>query len=147
MKTPSEASFPRFHSLAPDVRGRLTEQLAGQELRTLRPGSGDEPLLHYWQRDGGRPGKIDYLLEVDQVIIPVELRAGAAGAMKSLHQFMHDKSLGLALRVDTNPPSTMEIDVSTTQGDPARYTLLSLSGYLLWRAKALVREALEDRLR
>lgn len=144
MRTPAEATFPSLEDLAPDVRGRLTEQLAGQELRAMAPGTGDEPVLHYWQRDGGRPGEIDYLVEIDQVVVPVELKAGAAGSMKSLHQFMHDKELGLALRVDTNPPSVMQVDVSTTQGDPARYTLISLPGYLLWRAKDLVRSAAAD---
>jgi len=142
LRTPAEAAFPRVADLAPDVRGRLTEQLAGQELRAMQPGSGDEPVLHYWQRDGGRPGEIDYLVEIDQVIVPVKLKAGATGAMKSLHQFMHDKNLQLALRVDTNTPSVMRVDVFTTQGDPAVYTLLSLPGYLLWRATDLVRTVL-----
>ena len=67
-------------------------------------------------------------------IVPVELKAGVSGTMKSLHQFMFDKQLKLALRIDENPPSLAKIDVATTQGDPARYRLLSLPIYLAWRA-------------
>ncbi len=54
--------------------------------------------------------------------------------MKSLHQFMFDKKLRLALRIDENPPSLATIDVATTQGDPVRYRLLGLPIYLAWRA-------------
>jgi hypothetical protein len=35
---------------------------------------------------------------------------------------------------DENPPSLATIDMSTTQGDPVRYQLLSLPLYLSWRA-------------
>jgi uncharacterized protein len=139
LRTPAAQAFPRLSDLAPGIRGKLAEQLVGQHLRVLKPGSGDEPLLHYWQRSAGRPGEIDYVVEIDQVVVPVELKAGASGSMKSLHQFMHDKGLGLALRVDTNPPSTMDVDVKTTQGQRSRYRLLSLPGYLVWRARDLAR--------
>jgi len=54
--------------------------------------------------------------------------------MKSLHQFMFDKKLGFAIRIDENPPSLATIDVTTTQRDPVSYRLLSLPIYLAWRA-------------
>jgi hypothetical protein len=136
--TPAGASFPGWKSLAPAVRGQLAGQLAGQQLRALSPGSGDEPVLHYWQRSGGRPGEIDFVVQVGHQVIPVELKSGTAGSMKSLHQFMHDKRLGLALRVDTNPPSLQSITVRTTLGDEVSYRLLNLPGHLLWRAASLI---------
>jgi hypothetical protein len=91
------------------------------------------PHLFYWQREGGRPGEIDFVIQADR-IVPVELKSGVSGAMKSLHQFMFDKKLQLAVRVDENPPSLSTVDVTTTQGDPVRYRLLSLPIYLAWRA-------------
>ena len=139
LRTPAVQAFPRLASLAPSIRGKLTEQLAGQQLRSLSPSRGDEPILHYWQRSGGRPGEIDFLVEINQVIVPVELKAGKSGSMKSLQQFMYDKGLALAVRIDANPPSVMDVRVTTTQGDPAAYTLLSLPGYMLWRVAELVR--------
>lgn len=138
LRTPAARVFPRAAELAASIRGKLAEQLAGQQLRVLKPGSGDEPTLHYWQRGGGRPGELDFVVEIDQTVVPVELKAGASGSMKSLHQFMHDKRLDLALRIDTNPPSVMDVDVKTTRGQRASYRLLSLPGYLLWRAGDLV---------
>ncbi len=103
LSTPASKAFPSWDTLSASVRGQLTEQLAGQELRLLDNASGDEPALHYWQRDGGRPGEIDYLLQIAARIIPVEVKAGAAGAMKSLHQFMFDKHLDVAVRFTEIP--------------------------------------------
>lgn len=89
---------------------------------------------------GGCTGEIDYLLELDGRILPVEVKSGAAGSMKSLHQFMQEKRLPLAIRLDRNPPSLQAIHVSTTQGQPVRYQLLNLPHYLC----GFVREILRD---
>jgi predicted AAA+ superfamily ATPase len=141
LATPAGAAFPRWQQLADAVRGRLSAQLAGQQLRVLAPEAGDEPSLHYWQRSGGRPGEIDYLVQTGQRIVPVELKSGASGAMKSLHQFVYERGVKLALRCDTNPPSVQDLEVKTTLGDPVRYRILNLPGYLLWRAAELIGDA------
>ncbi len=138
MNTPAAAAFPAWDALAPDFRSRLSEQMAAQQLRLLYPGGAEEPGLYYWQREGGRPGEIDYLAEVGGRIIPIELKSGAAGSMKSLHQFMHDKDLALAVRCDANPPRDMQVDVATTQGDRAKYRLISLPLYLVWNLPAII---------
>lgn len=51
---------------------------------------------------------------------------------------MHDKHLELAVRCDANPPGDMRMDVATTQGDPARYRLISLPLYLVWNLPAIL---------
>jgi hypothetical protein len=132
--TPAGDRFPKWGDLAPAVRGQLAEQLVGQALLLGGDATGDGPRLFYWQREGGRPGEIDFLIQAGGRIVPIELKSGASGAMKSLHQFMFDKKLQLAVRIDENPPSLATIDVTTTQGDPVRYRLLGLPIYLAWRA-------------
>lgn len=136
--TPAGQAFPAIADLSPQVRGQLAEQLAGQALWASGERRGDGPELHYWQRSGSRPSEIDYILQLGGRIVPVELKSGAAGAMKSLHAFMRNKRLDLAVRLDANPPSTMIVDVKTTQGDPVRYRLLSLPHYLSWNLAAAV---------
>lgn len=140
LRTSTGPEYPRSEDLAPIVRGQLAEQLGSQQLRCLDPDKGHDPELHYWQRSGGRPGEIDHLVQIGLGIVPVEMKAGSAGSMKSLHQFMHDKGLELAVRVDVNPPSLQQMDVKTTVGNPARYQLLNLPGYLLFRVRELVEE-------
>lgn len=136
--TPAGSTFPRWTSLAPQLRGQLAEQVAGQQLRLVQSRPGHEPSLHYWQREGGRAGEIDFVLQCDTRIVPVELKAGAAGAMKSLHQFMLDKRLSVAVRLDANPPSVQPMDLATTLGQQVRYTLLNLPHHLAWRLGELV---------
>jgi predicted AAA+ superfamily ATPase len=131
--TPAGRTFPAWNKLAPQVRGQIMEQIIGQQLRALSADPDGAPRLYYWQQEGGRPGEIDFLIEVDTNILPIELKSGSAGAMKSLHQFMHDKKLNLAIRLDANPPSLQMISVKTTKGDPVRYQLLNLPHYLTWR--------------
>jgi uncharacterized protein len=138
LSTPAGKAFPRWEALSASVRGQLTEQLAGQELRLLDSALGQEPTLYYWQRDGGRSGEIDHVLQLASRIVPVEVKAGAAGAMKSLHQFMFEKRLEVAVRLDRNPPSAFQLSVKTTQGDPVDYRLLSLPLYLVWRLPAIL---------
>lgn len=130
LRAPATEHFPRWDLLAPQVRGQMAEQLLGQQLRLLGPASGDGPLLHYWQREGGRPGEIDYLVQANSVVVPVEQKSGVAGTMKSLHQFMYDKHLDFAIRFDRNPPSEQDVAVRTTLGHPVQYRLRNLPVYL-----------------
>jgi hypothetical protein len=136
--TPAAQAFPAWESLAPALRGQLVDQLAAQELRLLDDGAGDGPELFYWQREGGRPGEIDYVAQIEGRVVPIELKAGAAGAMKSLHQFLFEKGLDLAVRCDANPPSVQDVSVKTTQGHPVRYRLVSLPLYLLWNLREVL---------
>lgn len=138
LNTPAARSYPEWDSLAPALRGQLTDQLAAAQLRLTDPGAGDGPELYYWQREGGRPGEIDYLLQMLGRVIPVELKSGASGAMKSLHQFMFERRLELAVRADTNPPSAMNVSVKTTHGDAVRYRLINVPLYLLWNLPAIL---------
>jgi len=138
--TPAEDGFLALEALTPDFRSRIAEQTAAQHLRMISTSAfGSE--LYYWQREGGRPGEIDYLWAWNGTVVPIELKSGAAGSMKSLHQFMFDKGLELAVRSDANPPSDMDIRVSTTQGDAVRYRLISVPLYLLWNLRAILSEA------
>ena len=136
--TPAAQAFPAWESLAPALRGQLVDQLAAQELRLLDDGAGDGADLFYWQREGGRPGKIDYVIQLDGRIVPIELKSGAAGAMKSLHQFMLEKRLDLAVRCDANPPGIQDLSLKTNQGQPVSYRLVNLPLYLLWNLREVL---------
>lgn len=118
-------------------RGGLAEQFVGQQLRAAQTPSMD-PQLFYWQRTGGRQGEIDYILQHGNRIVPFEVKSGAAGSMKSLHQFMADKKLEMAVRLDANPPSVEELSVKTNQGQSVKYRLLSLPLHLAGNANALL---------
>ena len=135
--TPAAQAFPSWKSLAPSLRGQITDQLAAQQLRLTDPGAGDGPEPYYSQREGA--SWRDRLHHANHGgIIPIELKAGAAGSMKSLHQFMFERKLGLAVRVDSNPPSVMDLELKTTQGHTVRYRLVGVPLYLLWNLPAIL---------
>ncbi len=86
--------------------------------------------LHYWTTTSGGNAEIDYLVQCGSRVVPVEVKSGAAGAMKSLHHFMAKYRLEEAVRFDSNPPSMQQIHVRTTTGDVADYTLRSFPLYM-----------------
>ena len=83
--------------------GAVAEQFVGQQL-LYRNGSSVEPSLHYWLREGGKNNaEVDYLLADGARVLPVEVKAGKAGSLRSLHLLMRDKELIRALRFDASP--------------------------------------------
>ena len=74
-------------------QGGLAEQVAGQILRTINPFY-IEPALYYWQRGvKGSSAEIDYVLQHGNQIVPLEVKAGKTGGLKSLHLFMELKNI------------------------------------------------------
>lgn len=112
-------------------KGGIAEQVVGQILRTLVPPY-IEPALYYWHREErNSSAEIDYIFQHRNSVIPLEVKAGTTGSLKSLHLFMKLKGLPIAVRVNSDIPSRTEVEVKDHQGSEIRYTLLSLPFYLL----------------
>ncbi len=119
-------------------QGALAEQVAGQLLRLLSPYYMD-PKLYYWSRESkNSSAEIDYIIQDNQRLIPIEVKAGSEGKMRSLHQFMHDKPWKTAVRLYSGAPSRRDINIKTTQGDAVHYELISLPFYLISQIYRLV---------
>jgi predicted AAA+ superfamily ATPase len=124
-------------------KGGLAEQFVGQQLRVVQAPLA-EPRLYYWQTTGGRQGEIDYIIQHANRVVPVEVKSGAAGSLKSLHMFMANKNLDFAVRCNTNQPSLENISVKTTMGQPVSYRLLSIPLYLTERLDDLIEQSLKN---
>lgn len=124
-------SKPFQHTLQNTTKdGGLSEQVVGQMLRTLFP-LFKEPELYYWQREEqGANSEIDYLIEHNGEIIPVEVKAGSTGSLKSLHYFMYHKQKKLAVRINNDLPSITGITIKLPTQESVSYTLLSIPFYL-----------------
>ncbi len=79
-------------------KGAIAEQIAGLELLRYRnPNLRHE--LYYWQRKSkSSQAEIDYLTPYNQKVLPIEVKAGVQGGMKSLWLFMREKKLSEAVR-------------------------------------------------
>jgi predicted AAA+ superfamily ATPase len=66
--------------------GGLTEQFIGQHL--LHPHQASQ--LCYWLREGkSSNAEVDYVISQGNLIVPVEVKAGISGALKSLQHLLN----------------------------------------------------------
>ena len=124
-------------------KGGLAEQFVGQQLRAAQAPL-TETQLFYWQATGRRQGEIDYITQHGNRVVPVEVKSGATGSMKSLHRFMAEKQLDFAVRCNLNQPLLENISVKTTLGQSVSYRLLSIPLYLTERLDGLIQHSLEN---
>ncbi len=119
-----------LHDLSMVNEGAMAEQLIGQLLRTLEPKFMDS-MLYYWSREKkASKAEIDYLIQQRTHVVPIEVKAGTTGILKSLHHFMALRNFSLAVRFNADLPSVTHVDTTTTTGEKAVYRLLSLPFYL-----------------
>jgi len=91
------------HLIADDAqlvnRGSAAELVVGLEL-AANNSSLVRPELYYWHREArGSNAEVDYVIQRNRDIIPVEVKSGGTGAMKSMHLFLHERSLNLGIRL------------------------------------------------
>ena len=79
-------------------KGALAEMFVGTEL--LKSQNNRLPAeLYYWQREKeGSTAEIDYLIQQEQRIVPVEVKAGTKGAMQSMFLFLAEKQRQYGIR-------------------------------------------------
>ena len=121
-------------------RGSLAEQFVGQSLLKLSA-SYQPPQLFYWVRENAQAkAEVDYVVQMQNQIIPVEVKAGKTGTLKSLHYFMSEKERHLAVRFNTDVPSYLQNTAKLTNQEVSiSYDLLSLPFYLAEQLERLIR--------
>jgi uncharacterized protein len=109
-------------------RGLIAEHIVGQEL--LVSGFSISNDLHFWVREKtDSSAEMDYILPYNGKIIPIEVKSGSIGKLRSLHQFMDQAPHRLAVRVWQGPYSVEK--AKTIAG--TEFTLLNLPFYLVHR--------------
>jgi len=79
-------------------KGHITEMVAGLELIRYK-NSGLRPEIYFWMRTAKNSmAEVDYLLTHEMNIMPIKIKAGSRGGMKSLYYFMEEKHLSFAIR-------------------------------------------------
>ena len=122
-------------------QGAIAEQFIGQHLQAMLS---DKPNreLNYWLREGrSSNAELDFVIGLGGSIIPIEVKSGATGTLKSLHQFMGIKQAPVAIRFDTNLPSVHQVDTVISlkkQRRQIQYQLISLPLYLVERLDVIV---------
>jgi predicted AAA+ superfamily ATPase len=118
--------------------GVLAEQFIAQELSASEPGI--RKPLYYWLREGKADNaEVDFLWAFGKNIVPLEVKAGASGRLRSLNEICRSKSFSYAIRFDTNLPSLTTIQLTSE----LTYHLLSLPLYLASEVNRIVEEYLK----
>jgi len=123
-------------------KGAVCEQFVGQHLLYVQEYF-QKPELYYWAREQKTSSaEIDYLISHGAEIIPVEVKAGSGGRLKSLHLFLKEKERSLGVRFNSEPPSLLETEMALPGSRRRLFSLLSLPLYLVEQTRRLVEECL-----
>ena len=96
--------------------GSSAKQFIGQHLQNLLADRPNRELT-YWLREGrSNNAELDYVAEFGGRIVPIEVKAGRSGTMKSLHQFAMERQSSLAVRFDAQPPSLQAVAANVRSG-------------------------------
>ena len=127
-------------------KGDMAEQFAAQHLY-LGSGRTDRPRVYYWLREKSSDNaEVDFLRCYRQQIIPIEIKAGKSGRIKSLVKFMADHAAKSkhAIRFDLayRERFVEQVDHGTTSHggqERGRFTLFNLPLYGIERIDTLNR--------
>jgi uncharacterized protein len=115
-------------SLEDTLGGRFAECLVGQQL--LSNPTHSPRNLCYWVRQKRKSdAEVDFLLETADGFLPVEVKSGATGTLRSLHQLLLRSGLRRAVRLYSGQldARTLTVDMGD---DKLEYLLTSLPLYM-----------------
>lgn len=106
-------------------QGKIAEHIVGQELLASRSNVLNN--LNFWVRQKvDATAEVDLVIQYDGLIIPVEVKSGSSGTLKSLHIFMDAAPHDIAVRLYNGK---VKLDhINTLNGK--KYRLLNLPYYL-----------------
>ncbi len=78
-------------------KGKIAELFVGIELK--KNNQDVISSLYYWQRESrNSQAEVDYVIQNETKIIPIEVKAGTKGAMQSIYKFMEEKHSDFGIR-------------------------------------------------
>lgn len=114
-------------------RGLIAEHIVGQELLTT-----DNRVSHkrsFWVRDAaGSSAEVDYIVQLSDKVIPIEVKSGNNAKLKSLHQFMEQTPHSTAVRFWANPASVDKVETPSGK----EFTLYNLPYYYASKIQEMV---------
>ncbi|MBM3708510.1 MAG: ATP-binding protein [Actinobacteria bacterium] len=110
--------------------GRIAEHIVGQELLAESQTLTEKVL--FWVREKKQSSaQVDFVIPFENYIIPIEVKAGKAGSLRSLHEYINRASHKYAVRVHSGK---LKIDTAETINGK-KFFLLNLPFYLTGNIK------------
>lgn len=120
-------------------RGTLAEQIAGQEIMA-QSNLRREPPSFWFRNKPGSTAEVDYCILAKGHIVPIEVKSGKAGRLRSLLQFMEQAPHPYAVRISAALPAIERL--VTPGGRP--FQLLSIPFYLAHDLRRILETWIED---
>lgn len=80
-------------------KGAIAEIFVGLELAANAP-SNIRPDLYYWHREAkSSNAEVDYIIQKNEEIIPIEVKSGKQGSMQSMYLFLKERNLQRGIRL------------------------------------------------
>ncbi len=93
-----QAELLSMEDLSPAFKGAMIPHIITQELISLNTIKNIKP--HFWVRDKKQAtAEVDLLFQYADKVIPIEVKSGATGSLRSLHQFMDRSNHPYAVRM------------------------------------------------
>lgn len=120
-----QAELLRLNDLSDSYKGSLIPHMITQELMSLNTYKDDKPM--FWVREKrNSQAEVDLIYQFGTYVIPIEIKSGKTGTLKSLHQFIDACPHCYAIRVYGGEFSVEK--QNTPNGKP--YFLMNLPYYL-----------------
>jgi hypothetical protein len=117
-------------------RGRIAEHVVAQELQAAYIER--SATVRFWTAERATSAaEVDFVIPIGTHLVPVEVKSGKAGRLRSLHVFMEKADHALAIRLYRGPIRT---DTVETAGG-TRFRLLNLPYFLAARLPAYIARA------
>lgn len=106
-------------------QGLMAEHIVGQELMAMDMNTSRK--IPFWVREKKQSSaEVDFIIPYGRYLIPVEVKAGKAGTLRSLHQFVEKADHSYAIRLYAGPLE--KIHTTTPIGKP--FILLNMPYFL-----------------
>ena len=116
-------------------RGRIAEHIVGQELTGATLSVINS--IEFWTREKKESGaEVDYVVAHKGMLIPVEVKAGASGSLRSLHQFVDAAPHNWAVRFYSGKMGVE--DAKTLAGK--KYKLINLPHYMAGKLDRVLKD-------
>ena len=130
-----QSDFFKQDNIMDIYKGKIIEHIIGQEFLA----SSFSPLhsIKFWVRDKKQSSaEVDFIINYNGKIIPVEVKSGSTGKMKSLHYFMDQSESEVAVRIYSEK---LSIDILTTQKGK-KFKLINMPYYLASNIQETIRK-------
>ena len=125
----------RANDIMDTWRGRVAEHVVAQELLTLNDKISQRRA--FWVRgNGGGSAEVDFVWQVDSMLVPIEVKSGINSHLRSLHSFIDHSHSNVAIRVWSGEYSVDE--VTTVQGCK-KFKLINLPFYMVGNLEYIVK--------